>query len=79
MLQDPSLGTTDMLTDALDGCVTNLLNLLTFVAKWSSASLCVKWLVSSCNWPDIEVQLEQARHKVRLSLELNAETAHVVP
>jgi hypothetical protein len=30
--------------------------------------------VSSRNWPDIEERLEQAGHKVRLSLELNAES-----
>lgn len=34
----------------------------------------IKWLVSSRNWPDIEERLEKAGHKVRLSLELNAES-----
>ncbi|KAL5371406.1 hypothetical protein DPSP01_014286 [Paraphaeosphaeria sporulosa] len=74
VLQDPRLGTTYMLIDALDECVTDRLKLLQFVAKQSSASSRVKWIVSSRNWPDIEEQLEQAGHKVRLSLELNAES-----
>jgi hypothetical protein len=72
VLQDPSLGTAYLIIDALDECVTDLPKLLDFVAKQSSASSRVKWIVSSRNWPSIEEQLEQAGHKVRLSLELNA-------
>jgi hypothetical protein len=74
VLQDPSLGTTYILIDALDECVTDLLKLLHFVAQQSSASSQVRWIVSSRNWPSIEEQLEQAGSKVRLSLELNAES-----
>ena len=74
VLQDSSLDTTYVLIDALDECVTNLPKLLHFVAKQSSVSSRVKWIVSSRNWPDIEEQLGQAGHKVRLSLELNAES-----
>jgi hypothetical protein len=74
MLQDPSLRTTYLIIDALDECVTNLPKLLKFVAKQSSASSRVKWIVSSRNWPDIEAQLERAGHKVILSLELNAQS-----
>jgi hypothetical protein len=77
VLQDPSLSPTHLLIDALDECVTDLLKLLDFVAKQSSASPRVKWLVSSRNWPKIEEQLEQAGHKVRLSLELNAASVSV--
>jgi hypothetical protein len=72
VLQDPSLSTTYLIVDALDECVADLPKLLDFVAKQSSASSRVKWIVSSRNWPVIEEQLEQAGHKVRLSLELNA-------
>jgi hypothetical protein len=74
VLQDPDLRTTYLIIDALDECVTNLPNLLEFVAKQSSASSRVKWIVSSRNWPDIEAQLEQAEDEVRLSLELNAKS-----
>ncbi|KAF2626151.1 hypothetical protein BU25DRAFT_492296 [Macroventuria anomochaeta] len=74
VLQDPSLGTSYILIDALDECMTDLPKLLHFVAKQSSASSRVKWIVSSRNWPSIEEQLEQAEHKVRLSLELTAES-----
>ena len=72
VLQDPSLRTTYLIVDALDECVTDLPKLLGFVAKQSSASSRVKWIVSSRNWPDIEAQLEQTGYKVDLSLELNA-------
>jgi hypothetical protein len=71
VLQDASLSTTYLIIDALDECVTDLLKLLAFIAKQSSASSRVKWIVSSRNWPDIEEELERAEHKTRLSLELN--------
>jgi hypothetical protein len=74
VLRDPSLRTTYLIIDALDECVTDLPKLLDFVAKQSSTSARVKWIVSSRNWPDIEARLEQAGHKVRLSLELNAKS-----
>jgi hypothetical protein len=74
VLQDSSLRMTYLIIDALDECVTDLPKLLEFVAKQSSASSRVKWIVSSRNWPDIEAQLEQAGHKVKLSLELNAKS-----
>lgn len=75
MLLDPHLHPTYLVIDALDECVTtDLPKLLEFVAKQSSASPRVKWIVSSRNWPDIEAQLERAGHKVKLDLELNAES-----
>jgi hypothetical protein len=74
VLRDPSLNITYLIVDALDECVTNLPKLLDFVAKQSSASCRIKWIVSSRNWPGIEEQLERAGNKVRLSLELNAES-----
>jgi hypothetical protein len=42
VLQDLSLRTTYLIVDALDECVTDLLKLLEFVAKQSSASSRVK-------------------------------------
>jgi hypothetical protein len=74
VLRDPSLRTTYLVIDALDECSTDLPKLLDFVAKQSSTSARVKWIVSSRNWPDIEARLERAAHKVRLSLELNAKS-----
>ncbi|CAN9172024.1 unnamed protein product [Alternaria alternata] len=74
VLHDPGLRMTYLIIDALDECVADLPKLLEFVAKQSSASSRVKWIVSSRNWPDIEAQLEQAGHKVKLSLELNAQS-----
>ncbi|KAL6169642.1 hypothetical protein ACJQWK_04652 [Exserohilum turcicum] len=74
MLQDAGLGTTCLIIDALDECATDLPKLLSFIAKHSSASSRVKWIVSSRNWPDIEEELERAEHGMRLSLELNAES-----
>jgi hypothetical protein len=75
VLRDPSLRPAYLIIDALDECVTaDLPNLLEFVSKQSSASSRVKWIVSSRNWPNIEARLDRAGHKVRLSLELNAES-----
>jgi hypothetical protein len=74
ILQDPNLNNTYLITDALDECVIDLPKLLHFIGEQSSVSRRVKWLVSSRNWPDIEERLERAGHKVRLSLELNAES-----
>jgi hypothetical protein len=72
VLRDPCLTTTYLIIDALDECVTDLPKLLDFIAKQSSVSSRVKWIVSSRNWPEIERSLEDAGHKVKLSLELNA-------
>jgi hypothetical protein len=74
VLQDPNLDTSYILVDALDECTTDLPKLLHFLAEQSSASSRVKWIVSSRNWPEIEAQLRRARQKIRLSLELNAES-----
>jgi hypothetical protein len=75
VLRDPSLRDMYLVIDALDECViADLPKLLEFVAKQSSVSCRVKWIVSSRNWPGIEAQLERAGHEVRLSLELNAES-----
>jgi len=72
VLHDPSLRMAYLIVDALDECVTDLPKLLEFVAKQSSVSFRVKWIVSSRNWPEIEERLQRAGQKVRLSLELNA-------
>jgi hypothetical protein len=75
ILQDPSLTSTSLIIDALDECVAaDLPKLLDFIVQKSSISPRVKWIISSRNWPDIEEWLERAGHKVRLSLELNAES-----
>ena len=74
ILQDPSLNSTYLVIDALDECTADLQELLDFVIEKSSISPVIKWLVSSRNWPDIEERLDRAGRKVRLSLELNAES-----
>ena len=74
VLRDTGLGTTYLIIDALDECMTDRPKLLRFIAEQSSASSRVKWIVSSRNWPTIEEQLQRAEHKTRLSLELNAES-----
>jgi hypothetical protein len=74
VLQDPNLDATYILVDALDECTTDLPKLLHFLAQQSCASLRVKWIVSSRNWPEIEAQLGRAEQKIRLSLELSAES-----
>ncbi|KAK1776004.1 NACHT domain-containing protein, partial [Copromyces sp. CBS 386.78] len=75
ILRDPSLRTTYLVIDALDECVTtDLPQLLDFIAQQSSSGSRVKWIVSSRNWPQIEERLEKAADKVKVSLELNAES-----
>jgi hypothetical protein len=75
ILQDPSLSKICLIIDALDECITDLPKLLDFIARQSIASSCVKWIVSSRNWPDIEAKLERAGgHMRKLSLELNAKS-----
>jgi hypothetical protein len=74
ILQDPTLQNTNLVIDALDECVKDMPKLLEFIVQKSSISPRVKWIVSSRSWPDIEELLERAGHKVRLSLELNAES-----
>jgi hypothetical protein len=74
ILQDPSLNNTFLIIDALDECVADLPKLLNLIVQNSSISIRVKWIISSRNWPNIEEQLGMAGHKVRLCLELNAES-----
>ncbi|KAF1932604.1 HET-domain-containing protein [Didymella exigua CBS 183.55] len=74
VLRDTSLSATYLIIDALDECVTDLPELLSFIAKQSSASSRVKWIVASRNWPAVEEKLGAAEHKTTLSLELNAES-----
>jgi hypothetical protein len=74
VLQDPSLKSTYLIIDALDECTVDLPKLLGFIIQKSSLFPYVKWLVSSRNWPPIEEQLDKAGSKVRLCLELNADS-----
>jgi hypothetical protein len=74
ILQDPNLGATHLIIDALDECVEGLPKLLDLIVKQSAATTPIKWIISSRNWPDIEKRLERARQSTKLSLELNAES-----
>ncbi|KAK4656494.1 HNWD NOD-like receptor pc11 [Podospora pseudocomata] len=74
MLGDPNLKPTYLVIDALDECMDDLPRLLKFIVGMSSTFRCVKWVVSSRNWPNIEESLEAAEKKIRLSLELNEES-----
>jgi hypothetical protein len=74
VLQDPSLSMAYLVIDALDEYVTDLPKLLCFIARQSSASRRVKWVVASRNWHAIEEGLMMAEHLTRLSLEQNAES-----
>ncbi|KAK0674630.1 hypothetical protein QBC41DRAFT_264172 [Cercophora samala] len=77
MLQDPSLGTTYLVIDALDECTSNLRNLLDFLVRTSSLIPHVKWLISSRNELHIEQRLSSLEDQARLSLELKQTAAHV--
>jgi hypothetical protein len=54
--------------------MVDLPKLLDFIVQRSTVSARVKWIVSSRNWSEIEDRLERTGHKVRLCLELNAES-----
>ncbi|CAN9427009.1 unnamed protein product [Alternaria alternata] len=74
VLRDPGLRTGYLLIDALDECTTDRSKLLRFIAKQSSSSSRLKWIVSSRNWPEIERCLGSAAGNLLLSLELNAQS-----
>lgn len=74
ILQDPSLNTTYLIIDALDECVTDLDKLLRLIVEIMPTSPRVKWVVSSRNLLNIEEGLNRASQKVKLSLELNADS-----
>jgi hypothetical protein len=74
ILQDPSLPTTYLFIDALDESKEDLPKLLRLIVEQSGVSPHVKWIVLSPNWQQIEQQLERAKYKAKLSLELNAES-----
>ncbi|PHH55862.1 putative WD repeat-containing protein alr3466 [Ceratocystis fimbriata CBS 114723] len=70
MLNDPSVGTTILILDALDECTEDLQRLLDFITKPSPA----KWIVSSRNWPDIETELSSGDQGFTIHLELNRDS-----
>ncbi|KAF2142276.1 uncharacterized protein K452DRAFT_29125, partial [Aplosporella prunicola CBS 121167] len=72
ILNDANLEKTCLIIDALDECTIDLPELLDFIARNSSKSPRVKWIVSSRNQPDIEEGLEKPSQEGKLSLELNA-------
>ncbi|KAK4197210.1 NACHT domain-containing protein, partial [Triangularia verruculosa] len=77
MLQDPTVGTTYLVIDALDECTNDLPMLLDFFARSSSSMPHVKWLISSRNELHIEQKLRTLQDQARLSLELKQTAAHV--
>ncbi|KAL7787609.1 hypothetical protein V8C43DRAFT_288578, partial [Trichoderma afarasin] len=70
ILDDPSLQDVVLLIDALDECTEGLLSLLHLIREISSTSY-AKWIVSSRNWPSIEVELQNFKQSIGLCLELN--------
>lgn len=74
ILQDSTLKSTYLIIDAIDECVSDFEKLLDLIVHATSINAGVKWIVSSRNWPKIEERLRLAEQKVKLSLELNAES-----
>ncbi|OPB39830.1 Vegetative incompatibility protein HET-E-1 [Trichoderma guizhouense] len=74
ILQDPTLKSTYLIIDAIDECVSDFEKLLDLIVHATGINDGVKWIVSSRNWPKIEERLRLAEQKVKLSLELNAES-----
>ncbi|PTB73106.1 WD40 repeat-like protein [Trichoderma longibrachiatum ATCC 18648] len=74
ILQDPVLKGAYLVVDALDECVSDQQKLLDLIVRVSGTAARVKWIVSSRNLSAIEERLQLAKQKVKLSLELNAES-----
>ncbi|KAK3352538.1 hypothetical protein B0T25DRAFT_606453 [Lasiosphaeria hispida] len=74
MLEDRNLKDTYLVIDALDECAIDQQKLLSLIAQISTVSACVKCVISSRNWVQIEEQLATVAQPSKLSLELNAES-----
>ncbi|KAF5577877.1 vegetatible incompatibility het-E-1 [Fusarium pseudocircinatum] len=59
-----------IIIDALDECTEGRDKLIGYISQ-CSISCKAKWVISSRNWPEIELQLDETQRKVRLHLELN--------
>jgi hypothetical protein len=68
ILDDPGLGETYLLVDALDECVEDLPLLLALISSTSSRA---KWIATSRNRCEIEELFGEASSKLALSLELH--------
>ncbi|KAF5556865.1 heterokaryon incompatibility protein het-E-1 [Fusarium mexicanum] len=68
ILEDPGLGETFLLVDALDECVEDLPLLLALISSTSSRA---KWIATSRNRCEIEELFGEASSKLALSLELH--------
>ncbi|KAH8202104.1 hypothetical protein TruAng_003682 [Truncatella angustata] len=73
MMQSGRLNKTIFVIDALDECTTDRAKLIELIIRESQNGQS-KFLVSSRNWPEIEEDLAGTTRKVRISLELNAES-----
>lgn len=74
IMQDPSLGNAYVIIDALDECKIGLQQLLQLIDKTLPVCPCVKWIVSSRNWPSIEERIRIFDQKIQLRLELNQDS-----
>ncbi|KAL2885567.1 Vegetative incompatibility protein HET-E-1 [Ceratocystis lukuohia] len=70
MVNDPGVKDVILIVDGLDECSADRPKLLKFIIK----PLPVKWIVSSRNWLDIQDALEDAKHKVKIHLEINQDS-----
>ncbi|KAH7363969.1 beta transducin-like protein HET-D2Y [Rhexocercosporidium sp. MPI-PUGE-AT-0058] len=73
ILQDPSLKSIYLITDALDEYKANLDQLLDLISQTASTFPRVKWIISSRNEPYIKARLRLDYMQMRLSLKLNKE------
>ncbi|KAL2885615.1 Vegetative incompatibility protein HET-E-1 [Ceratocystis lukuohia] len=70
MVNDASVKNVILIVDGLDECSGDRPKLLKFINK----PLPVKWIVSSRNWLDIQDALEDAKHKIKIHLEINQDS-----
>ena len=72
ILQDPGLTGAYFVVDALDECEHDMPQLLEIIKETTTASMPIKWIISSRNRPDIDRHFTTHDSRIRLSLELNA-------
>ncbi|KAL6908366.1 hypothetical protein GGI43DRAFT_420241 [Trichoderma evansii] len=73
LLDDPGLADQVFMIDALDECLADREQLIDLIVL-NSANYRGRWIVTSRNWTEIEVQFSTIPQTARLSLELNEDS-----
>lgn len=64
-------GNNYIIIDALDECTNDRTFLIDLITQVAPTGKCLKWIVSSRNWPRVEERLRDASQLFTVDLELN--------